>query len=318
GGTDRLVRVLGSHSANPWTGRQIMGYQDAWQHADSIGIAPYFGGTLGAGTQATTTVTWNVGQVLDACEDHVDTTLGHIAENVTNAAVHGLSVTAYEGGQHLVGVGSWITNSTLQELFRDANRHSRMGELYDRYLAGWEALGGDTFCAFSSCVTPSLFGHWGALEWQDQPIEDAPKYRALRNALWRSSGVTPRINCHSRPNSLGVETELSWTGTTSILMQDLRLQVSDAVGNYGVFFFGHQLQPAPFGDGVMCIAAPAVRLDTSSITGGQARLFAGSDELPVTLQAGSSLHFQFWYRDPAVVGGTGYNLSNSLSVSYAP
>ena len=317
GGTGRLVRVLGSHSANPWTGEQIMSYQDAWQHADALGIAPYFGGTLGSGTQAATTITWNVEQVLDACDGLMQGTLASVAQNQDNAAQHGLALMAYEGGQHLVGVGSWITNQTLQNLFTEANRHPRMGELYERYLQGWEELGGSTFCAFSSCVTPSLFGQWGAMEWQDQPIAEAHKYRALRQAIWRSSAEAPTPSCSSRPTSAGVPAALGYSGTSSVVLDDLQLEASDGLGNFGVFFLGVQLQPVPFGDGVLCIAPPTTRLAVRPIQAGLATLGAAPSQLPLAVDAGTSLQFQFWFRDPAG-GPAGFNFSNALGVTYAP
>ena len=47
GGKERLVRVLSAQSANPWTSVQVMDFEDAYKHADILGIAPYFGHALG-------------------------------------------------------------------------------------------------------------------------------------------------------------------------------------------------------------------------------------------------------------------------------
>lgn len=181
--SDRLVRVLASQSANPWTGIQVMDFQDAWMRADALAVAPYFGGHLGTPAHAAATVQMSVDEVLDECVLHLDEVASRIATNRGEARRRGLGLLAYEGGQHLVGVGSWQSDPTLMALFFAANRHPRMRALYLDYLGRWSALGGGAFQAFSSCGLPSQYGSWGALEWQDQPMRDAPKYRALREVL---------------------------------------------------------------------------------------------------------------------------------------
>ncbi len=86
---------------------------------------------------------------------------------------------AYEGGQHLVGHGGAENNQKLQDLLVAANRDPRMEKLYRQHLTNWFAAGGDLFMVFSSVGGPSKWGSWGILEFQNQPTEDAPKYRAV-------------------------------------------------------------------------------------------------------------------------------------------
>ena len=47
GGTDRLVRVIATHSANPWSGTTELDFEDAFKSADAVAIAPYFGNAFG-------------------------------------------------------------------------------------------------------------------------------------------------------------------------------------------------------------------------------------------------------------------------------
>ena len=50
-------------------------------------------------------------------------------------------------------------------------------------MRSWSASGGTLNCLFSSCDRPSHSGSWGLLEHQDQPLGDAPKMQAVREAL---------------------------------------------------------------------------------------------------------------------------------------
>src|SRR5581483_8613189 len=47
GRTKRLVRVLAAQAVNPWSSEQVLKWHDAYQHADALAIAPYFGNRFG-------------------------------------------------------------------------------------------------------------------------------------------------------------------------------------------------------------------------------------------------------------------------------
>ena len=64
-----------------------------------------------------------------------------------------------------------------------ANRHPRMGEITRRHYRNWFAAGGGMYVAFIDVEAPSKVGSWGVLEFQDQPIADAPKYQAIVDVL---------------------------------------------------------------------------------------------------------------------------------------
>jgi hypothetical protein len=179
GGSERLVRVLASQSANPWVSEQVLRFGDAAAHADALAIAPYFGGALGAPDRADEVSRMSVDQVLDYCREDIGKLRETIAAHVRLAEPHGLDVIAYEAGQHLVGHGGAENNDALTALFHAANRHDRMEDLYAAYLDTWQAAGGKLLAVFSSVGRPSKWGSWGVLETEYQDPATAPKYRAI-------------------------------------------------------------------------------------------------------------------------------------------
>lgn len=167
GGTERLVRVLATHQSSTSRGRMVTGFQDAYKDADAVAIAPYFGSTVkSAGS---------VDAVLKAAEEDMNT---RIRENIAGYAAlaeeRGLKLIAYEGGQHL----AQHRDDNLTKLFIEANRDPRMGQLYHKYYDMWKELGGEMFVAFSFCGMPNEWGSWGMLETIEQPVDQAPKYKA--------------------------------------------------------------------------------------------------------------------------------------------
>ena len=183
GGNKRLVRVLAAQSANPWTSVQVMDFEDAYKHADVLGIAPYFGHALGNPRNQDKTAKMSVEQVLDKCEEYIEKNNQIIAKQAQQAKERGLRLVAYEGGQHLVGHGGAENNKTMEQLFHAANRHPRMKQLYLGYLQGWKQSGGTMMAIFSSTGRYSKWGSWGLMEYHGQPAADAPKYQAVLEFL---------------------------------------------------------------------------------------------------------------------------------------
>jgi hypothetical protein len=180
GPTDRLTRVLGGWHGNPYTNGVILDWNDAHEHGDALGTAPYFGGSLGL------TVPQLEGMTVEELLDHVEVQLNDpsgiaqtMAENTTLATDRGLEHITYEGGQHIVDFAN-SDNDTLTALFIGANRHPRMKDLYDTYLPMWVAQsGGGLFVHFTHIGAYSRYGSWGALETQTQEPATAPKWQAL-------------------------------------------------------------------------------------------------------------------------------------------
>ncbi len=183
GGRSRLVRVLPTQAANAYVSRQIVQFQDAWKSADALAVAPYITCNVpvqGRGLTTATVQAWTVDQALDYMETKaLPESIRWIAEQKKVADEFGLKLIAYEGGQHMVGVGGGENNDAVTKLFHAANAHPRMGQIYDKYFAAWEAAGGDAFAYFSSVGNWSKWGSWGAMQFYDEDPAQSPKFQAI-------------------------------------------------------------------------------------------------------------------------------------------
>jgi hypothetical protein len=178
----RLVRVLPSQAGNAYVAEQILKFEDAYKSADTLAIAPYFGMNVpaqGEELNADTVSKWSVDQVLDHLEKKaLPETLKWIADNKKVADKYEVKMISYEAGQHAVGIQGGENNEAMTKLFLDANRSARMGQLYTKYLEGWEANGGGLICMFASVGGWSKWGSWGLMENYDDKAADYPKFAA--------------------------------------------------------------------------------------------------------------------------------------------
>lgn len=127
--------------------------------------------------------------------------------------------------------------------------------------------------------------------------------------------------CVGGVNSRGVPGAILHQGTASIAQDDLVLLASNVIpGGFGIFFYGPQPTDLPFGDGRLCVDAPhsrllpAVAADSIATV---ARPLDLSSPPASEIVAGSTYHFQFWYRD-AAGGAAGFNATDGLRVTFAP
>ncbi len=176
----RIVRVAAGQHYNPWIA-QTMCERLAGEF-DAIGVAAYFSfrDEDGAGFTERTTP----GEILDSAmreleERGIPLLREHraLAEEWSARTGREISLVAYEGGQHLTAWGR--TDLPYDDALRAAQTHPKMVACYRRLLDAWAEMGGGVFCAFGSVGGWGRWGYWGHLEYQDQPLKDAPKYRAL-------------------------------------------------------------------------------------------------------------------------------------------
>lgn len=183
GGTQRLVRVLPSQAANPYVSEQILKFRDAYRHADTLAIAPYMGVSIPK-EDTEKYIALELDGVLREMEERV---LPECVEWMRGqkkiADQYGLTLTAYEAGQHLVGLWGANDNEKLNEILYAANRSEKMGELYEKYYAAWQEIGGDLLCVFSSTGRWSKWGSWGLVQYADEDGNDYPKYAATMRTM---------------------------------------------------------------------------------------------------------------------------------------
>ncbi len=158
----------------------------------ALAIAPYIGDHVGLPQNIATVQGWAAqgpagmanlfnelinGGTLAGTEGSLATMERRVLAHATLARAQGVALYAYEGGQHLAGIGAAQSNTAINTLMDAANRDERMGSLYTSMLATWAAAGGDLFAHFSDIGSQSRFGRWGALELPTQA--SAPKHDAL-------------------------------------------------------------------------------------------------------------------------------------------
>lgn len=206
GGKDRLVRVMGS-----WTGwtrmsEMLLSYRDAYKHTDAVAIAPYFFPKLENAKKAKS-VAQLFKMIYDPKEKYsIPKVLGYIHKNAQTAKKFGVDLIAYEGGQHLVDWKSRKIDQHPTKLMIAANRDWRMAKAYSDFMQGWRDNGGKLFVNFSAPRTYQWFGSWGTKEYITQPIDKAPKHRALlqfarKNPCWWK-GCTNRVMTRiAKPNT---------------------------------------------------------------------------------------------------------------------
>lgn len=205
----RVVCVTASQAANSWTASEALTCP-LWDRApcvthgiQALAIAPYFGDYIGGNEHVSEVRSWtghsdgglqslfrelDSGGVLSNGPPGgaIAQSFSWIQDNRAVAQQHNVTLVAYEGGQHVVGVGSASNMPAITTLFTGANRDARMEALYNEYLDGWGSRGGELFMHFTDIGSYSVFGSWGALEEIGQ--SSSPKY----DALVRYSGGTPR------------------------------------------------------------------------------------------------------------------------------
>lgn len=180
----RLVKVIAGQSVNTWmTGVHLAALENSVINPNGTrptvyAIAPYFG---------------NGASSIDELAERVQTAIERTENQATAVADSGLTLMAYEGGQHLVNNAD------------DVSRDPRIYDHYTTYLQG-VAPHLEEMAHYNHASSYSSGGAWGAKEGIGQDIADAHKYRALVdyagtspieetlvpfNALWKYSTEAP-------------------------------------------------------------------------------------------------------------------------------
>lgn len=153
-----LKRVMAWHNNNPSVGVNVMDYvvglNAVSEYADVAAIAPYFRGVDKAA------------HIADIDADFaVD---GNVTTWKANADARGLPLACYEGGQHNTDADA------------DQAEQEYQYEVYNHFLAKWKALEtGEPFVHLGDTSRNVGDNRFGSRNYWDQPISEAPRWRAL-------------------------------------------------------------------------------------------------------------------------------------------
>ncbi len=206
----RIVRVIAGHAHNEHSNEVLLDSFDdkqinrAANRVDVLAIAPYLGGSLASDlAEQGKAGSVSVPELLDKLEGLVRTDVAEATRNNYKIAQrHGLRLTAYEGGQHLVANGEASGNGAFVDKLIAANRNPRMRSIYTRMLDAWyDNSGHGLLMLFNFAETPNKYGAWGLLENQEQPLSAAPKYQAFFDRLQRltSTAAQPAAATSDKP-----------------------------------------------------------------------------------------------------------------------
>ncbi len=182
----RIIRVAAGQHYNPWVAEKVTERLNG--EFDAISCAAYFGPRredAKAFTESTTAE-----EVLrSAIRNIEENSLPRIARHAELAAEWSgklnrhIPLIAYEGGQHIIPIGGFGGGRNnyvpWKQAAWDCQTHPLMTEAYRKMLEGFHNAGGSLFVAFAYVGRQGRYGSWGHLQYQDEPLENAPKYRAL-------------------------------------------------------------------------------------------------------------------------------------------
>jgi hypothetical protein len=177
--SDRVVRLAVGQKDNPWVTRKLVEALNG--QFDAISCSTYFAFSRSQRDQLSSSTTPN--DILDMAmyemtrsvrEDYSDH--GDLARTWSNNLGRTIPLLAYEGGPHYTAAGG---DPDWADALIDVQTHPRMYDVYQANMREWENAGGTHFNAFNFIDKPDKWGAWGLLEFLDQDISKAPKYRAM-------------------------------------------------------------------------------------------------------------------------------------------
>jgi hypothetical protein len=162
------------------------------------------------------------------------------------------------------------------------------------------------------------------LAWDDERADSGDIYAQAIN-VDGTTGPLSTCNaanyCIGAANTVGPGASMAWSGSSSVALNNLTLRAEGCPPNKSAIFFysNTALAATPFNAGFLCMATPIVRLPglvTDAQGSAAHNLDLGNPPNPNGLiLAGSTWHFQLWYRDPLGGGGT-TNTSDGLRVDF--
>ena len=174
----RVIRVAAGQKDNPWvTGQLVENLQGEF---DAISCTTYFGMTKREmDSFGNVTPRRLLEKAMDDMVKGQRTNYrahGQLSRQWTRKTGRDIPLIGYEGGQHYTAEGG---NPSYLNALLDMQNHPLMYDVYIANMREWENAGGSLFTAFNFVEKPDKWGAWGQLDFMDQAISTAPKYRAL-------------------------------------------------------------------------------------------------------------------------------------------
>ena len=82
--------------------------------------------------------------------------------------------------------------------------------------------------------------------------------------------------------------------------------------------FGTSPTQIPFGNGLLCLGSPILRLGVKQVGATGVAVWAQGFTAKTSFAAGETQFFQVWFRDPGGLCGAGTNFSNGVEVTFVP
>lgn len=161
----KVTTIMGVQASVSWWANEMLKANKA-VGIDAICGAPYIGDELGQGTTGTAVANETLDQLFARITtSSLPLSMKWVTDQVAVAKTHKVRFIAYEGGQHLVGVGTLRDDAKLNALFDAAQNDPRMGTVYTTFLNHWKTTANDLFCHFNMCSSWTKYGRWGSTRW---------------------------------------------------------------------------------------------------------------------------------------------------------
>jgi hypothetical protein len=178
----RIVNTIGTQYYNPWITKMLfLEYPDLQKSADAVAVGYYIGGQLATDDQS---LYMTIDQMFDnLLSVGIEKGKELLLKQKSIADEFGVSLIAYEAGQHLVAAPNQWENKEYTAKLIEMNRDPRMYDLYLKMYDVWNEVGGKELVWYSSTGRYTKHGSWGILESTAQDPLSSPKYRAIKEIL---------------------------------------------------------------------------------------------------------------------------------------
>jgi hypothetical protein len=177
--SDRVVRVAASQAALVYATEQLTKRLDG--QFDAISCSTYF--ALRSSEARAMTSSTSPDEILAILKENIVTDNrryysehGDLARKWSQTLGRPIKLIAYEGGQHLADGGQ---NKPYKNALIAAQDNPKMYDLYMQNMLEFERAGGSANVMFNYVGRRDQWGSWGHLQYQDQPVSEAPKFKAI-------------------------------------------------------------------------------------------------------------------------------------------